>query len=108
MREDPLGFFYDNLDTSDPNDPDVIIKIDISNAFNTTCRAFTLNVLSGRAPRDYAMVEPEIDGAIELLPVSLSHVVVYGHIVASLSSLFSLLSLLSLSLSLSLVAGVSV
>jgi hypothetical protein len=25
-----------NLDTSDPNDPDVIIKIDVSNAFNTT------------------------------------------------------------------------
>jgi len=23
-----LVFFYDNLDTSDPNDPDVIIKID--------------------------------------------------------------------------------
>jgi hypothetical protein len=25
--------FYDSLDTSDPNDPDVIVKIDISNAF---------------------------------------------------------------------------
>jgi hypothetical protein len=25
--------------TSDPNDPEVIIKIDVSNAFNTTCRA---------------------------------------------------------------------
>jgi hypothetical protein len=98
-----LSVFYDNLSTSDPNDPDVIIKIDISNVFNTTCRAFTLNVLNGRAPRDYGMVEPEIDGVIELLPVSLSHVVVYGHIVASLCSLFSLFSL-----SLSLVAGVSV
>ena len=54
MREDPLGFFYDNLDTSDPNDPEVIIRIDISNAFNTTCRARTLDVLSGRASRDYA------------------------------------------------------
>jgi hypothetical protein len=32
----------------------VIIKIDISNAFNTTCRALTLDVLSGRASRDYA------------------------------------------------------
>jgi hypothetical protein len=31
-----LSVFYDNLNTSDPNDPDVIIKIDISNAFNTT------------------------------------------------------------------------
>ena len=36
-----LSVFYDNLDTSDPNDPDVIIKIDVSNAFNTTDRALT-------------------------------------------------------------------
>ena len=49
-----LSVFYDNLDTSDPNDPEVIIKIDISNAFDTTCRALTLDVLSGRASRDYA------------------------------------------------------
>ena len=54
MREDPFGLFYDNLDTSDPNDPEVIIRIDISNAFNTSCRARTLDVLSGRASRDYA------------------------------------------------------
>ncbi len=47
-----LSVFYDNLDTSDTNDPEVIIKIDISNAFNTTCRALTLDVLSGRASRD--------------------------------------------------------
>ncbi len=32
----------------------MIIKIDISNAFNTTCRALTLDVLSGRVSRDYA------------------------------------------------------
>ena len=48
-----LSVFYDNLDTSDPNDPEVI-KIDISNAFNTTCRALTLDFFSGRASRDYA------------------------------------------------------
>jgi hypothetical protein len=36
-----LPVFYDKLDISDPNDPDVIIKIDMSNAFNTTCRALT-------------------------------------------------------------------
>jgi hypothetical protein len=47
-----LSGFYDNLDTSDPNDPEVIIKIDISNVFNTTCRVLTLDVLSGRASRD--------------------------------------------------------
>jgi hypothetical protein len=39
-----LSVFYDNLDTSDPNDPKVIIKIDISNAVNTICRALTLHV----------------------------------------------------------------
>jgi hypothetical protein len=32
----------------------VITKIDKSNAFNTTCGALTLHVLSGRASRDYA------------------------------------------------------
>jgi hypothetical protein len=48
-----LACFYDNLDTSDPNDPDVIIKIDISNGFNTTDRALTLDVLSGRSSREY-------------------------------------------------------
>ena len=31
-----------------------IIKVDISNAFNSTCRALTLDVLSGLASRDYA------------------------------------------------------
>jgi hypothetical protein len=49
-----LSVFYDSLNTWDPNDPEVIIKIDMSNAFNTTCRALTLDVLSGRASRDYA------------------------------------------------------
>jgi hypothetical protein len=34
-----------------PNDPEVIIKIDIT---NTTCRALTLDVLRWRAFRDYA------------------------------------------------------
>ena len=32
----------------------MIIKIDISNAFNTTNRALTLDVIGGRASRDYA------------------------------------------------------
>ena len=49
-----LSVLNDNLDASDPNDPDVIIKIDVSNAFNTTDRAFTLDMISGRASRDYA------------------------------------------------------
>ena len=47
-----LSVFYDSLNTSDPTDPEVMIKIDISNAFNTACRARTLDVLSGRASRD--------------------------------------------------------
>ena len=32
----------------------MIIKIDISNAFNTTDRALTLDMISGRASRDYS------------------------------------------------------
>jgi hypothetical protein len=49
-----LSVFYDNLDASDPNDRDVIIKIDVCNAFNTTDRALTLHMISVRASRDYA------------------------------------------------------
>jgi hypothetical protein len=48
-----LSVFYDNLDVSDPNDPDVIIKIDVSNAFNTTDRVLTLDMISGHSSRDY-------------------------------------------------------
>jgi hypothetical protein len=39
---------------SDPSDPDVIIKLDISNAFNVLCRRLTLDVLGGKASWDYA------------------------------------------------------
>jgi hypothetical protein len=49
-----LSIFYDSLDTTDLNDPEVIIKIDISNAFNSTCRALTLDIRSGRSSPDYA------------------------------------------------------
>jgi hypothetical protein len=49
-----LSVFYDNLDISDPNDPEVIIKIHVSNAFNSTDRPFTLDCISGRASRDCA------------------------------------------------------
>ncbi len=48
-----LTCFYDNLDVSDPTDPEVIIKIDVTNAFNSTDRDLTLDVLSGHASRDY-------------------------------------------------------
>jgi hypothetical protein len=41
------------LDTTDLNDPEMMIKIDISNAFNSTCCALTLDIISGRASRDY-------------------------------------------------------
>jgi hypothetical protein len=45
-----------NLDSSDPNDPDVTIKFDVSNTFNTTKRAFTLDMISGRSSCDYTFV----------------------------------------------------
>jgi hypothetical protein len=48
-----LSVFYDSLDTSDPYDPEVIIKIDISNVFNTTDRPLTLDMISGRDSWDY-------------------------------------------------------
>ncbi len=48
-----LPVLYDKLDISDPNDPDVIIKIDISNVFNTTDLPLTLDMISGRASWDY-------------------------------------------------------
>ncbi len=38
--------------SSDPSDPDVIIKLDISNAFNVLCRQLTLDVLGGKASCD--------------------------------------------------------
>ena len=38
---------------SDPSEPDVIIKLDISNAFNVLCRQLTLDVLGGKATCDY-------------------------------------------------------
>jgi hypothetical protein len=51
-----LAVFYDNLDVSDPNDPDVIIKIVISDVFNTTDREVTIDMMSGRASWDYTCV----------------------------------------------------
>ena len=48
-----LSVFYDSLDISDPNDPEVIIKIDVSNAFNSTDRPFTLDCINGRVSCDY-------------------------------------------------------
>ncbi len=55
-----LSVFYDNLNTSDSNDPDVIVKIDVSNVFNTTDRALTLDMISGRASRDYASLQIKV------------------------------------------------
>jgi len=48
-----LTCFYDNLDVSDPTDPEVIIKIDGGNEFNSTDRGLTLDILSGHVSRDY-------------------------------------------------------
>ena len=39
---------------SDPSDPDVIIKLDISNAFNVLYHQLILDVLEGKASFDYA------------------------------------------------------
>ena len=39
---------------SDLSDPDVIIKLDVSNAFYVLCRSLTLDVLGRKASCDYA------------------------------------------------------
>ena len=39
---------------SDPSDPDIIIKLDISNSFNVLFLLLTLDVLGGKASCDYA------------------------------------------------------
>ena len=44
---------YAALNSVDPSDPDVIIKLDISNAFNALCRQLTLDALGGKASCDY-------------------------------------------------------
>ncbi len=59
-----LSGFYDNLD--------------ISNVFNTTCRALTLDVLSGHASRDYACGLKQGD-AIESTCETLSNMFGYFH-----------------------------
>jgi hypothetical protein len=46
---------------SDPSGPDVIIQLDISNAFNALCRQLTLDVLGGQASSDYACALKEGD-----------------------------------------------
>ena len=38
----------------DAEDPMVIMKLDISNAFGSLCARLVLDVLSGKASRDYA------------------------------------------------------
>ena len=70
--------FYDTLDTSDVTDAEVIIKIDTSNAFNTACRALTLDVLSGYASRDYACGLKHKD-VIEWTCAPLSNMSAYFH-----------------------------
>ena len=48
-----LTCMYAALD-SGPANPEVLLKIDLSNAFNTHCCRLTLDVCSSKASRDYA------------------------------------------------------
>ena len=50
-----LSAMYSALN-SDLSDPDVIIKLDVSNAFYVLCRSLTLDVLGRKASCDYAAV----------------------------------------------------
>ncbi len=42
--------FYDNLNVSDPTDPEVTIQIDVANVFDSTNRGLTLDVAAGVKP----------------------------------------------------------
>ena len=52
-----------------PNDPEVIIKIDVCNAFNSSDRAFSLDRINGRASRDYAcgLKRGDVIGTVDTL-----------------------------------------
>jgi hypothetical protein len=75
-----LSAMYASLNSdpsdSDPSDPDVIIKLDISNAFNVLCRRLTLDVLGGKASCDYACGLKEGDN-IETLCAELRNMFSY-------------------------------
>ena len=43
------------MKTQKLQNPQVIIKIDISNVFNSTCRDLTLDIFSGRSSHDYTV-----------------------------------------------------
>ena len=52
-----LNLWYHDLTppaSDDASDPKVIVKLDMAQAFQTMCRALTLDVFSGKATRDYA------------------------------------------------------
>jgi len=51
LRQDPLCYVC-HLN-SDPSDPDIIIKLDISIDFNVMCHQLTLDVLGGQTSSDY-------------------------------------------------------
>ena len=57
----------------------VIIKIDLSNAFNTTCRALTLDALSGYASRNHVCGLKYKEG-IESTCEPLSNMLAYFHV----------------------------
>lgn len=48
-----LNLWYHDLQPN-TSDPKVIAKLDMAQAFQTMCRALTLDVFSGKASRDYA------------------------------------------------------
>ena len=55
---------YAALNSVDPSDPDVIIKLDISKAFNALCRQLTLDDLGGQVSSDHACGLKEGDNIV--------------------------------------------
>ena len=58
-----------------PNDPEVIIKIDVCNAFNSSDRAFSLDCINGRASRDYicGLNRDDVIGTVDSLTNSFGY-----------------------------------
>ncbi len=76
-----LTFIYSAVIKSIHIDPEAIIKIDISNVFNSGCRVLAIDVLSGRVSHDSVCqrarkqtVDDQHDGCGRIDPETLGHI----------------------------------
>jgi hypothetical protein len=67
----------------------VIIKIYVSNAFNTTDRALALDMISGRASRDYAcdLKRGDVIPTVDTVTIYLAILKLCAHVIVSYGTL---------------------